>query len=143
MKAKLKFDNYRVLKIDYRNGIRSVEDNDEIAPQIGVKIGISENDNKKALVRLSVKIGELEDSDSEDDNLGKEEYVHVEVVGFFHFESDEDEDEDELFGYYQMNGTAILFPYLRSLVSDVTGKGNQSPIILPAIDVFEFFNNQD
>ncbi|HDV6065568.1 TPA: protein-export chaperone SecB, partial [Staphylococcus pseudintermedius] len=38
---------------------------------------------------------------------------------------------------------AILFPYLRSLISDVTSKGSRAPIILPPINVHEFLDNAE
>lgn len=42
-----------------------------------------------------------------------------------------------LFEDSKVNGVTILFPYLRSLVSDLTSKGSEPPIILPTINVAE------
>jgi len=33
-----------------------------------------------------------------------------------------------------------LFPYLRSIVSDITSKGSDTPIILPTINIVALFN---
>jgi preprotein translocase subunit SecB len=43
--------------------------------------------------------------------------------------------EQKIINYYKVNGVAILFPYLRSLISDMTSKGSETPIILPTINV--------
>lgn len=48
------------------------------------------------------------------------------IVGYFEFNNDES--DDILFrDFLRTNAIAILFPYLRSIVSDLTGKSNIYP----------------
>ena len=44
------------------------------------------------------------------------------------------EDEDFL-KFCEINGTAVLFPYLRAAVTNITATSNQPPLILPLVNV--------
>ncbi len=39
------------------------------------------------------------------------------------------------------NGSAILFPYLRSIVTDITSKGKHSPIVLPTLNFYKLIED--
>jgi preprotein translocase subunit SecB len=41
------------------------------------------------------------------------------------------------------NSTAILFPYLRNLLSTITMNGNVPPYTLPIMNISKLFNNQE
>lgn len=41
------------------------------------------------------------------------------------------------------NSTAILFPYLRNLLSTITMNGNIPPYTLPIMNISKLFNNQE
>lgn len=43
---------------------------------------------------------------------------------------------------FQVNGMAILLPYLRSIITSFTSQAGISPVILPTINVYSFFNNK-
>lgn len=61
-------------------------------------------------------------------------------MGVFEFEDWEDDDKN---GMAINNATAILFPYLRNLVSTVTLNGNVPPYILPVMNIVELFKKQE
>ncbi|MFK4998649.1 hypothetical protein ACI2OX_19200 [Bacillus sp. N9] len=44
-------------------------------------------------------------------------------MGHFVIESEERLSEDAIYSLYQVNALAIIFPYLRALVSDLSSKG--------------------
>ena len=55
--------------------------------------------------------------------------MEVEVSGFFELEG-----EDNI-ARYEANAIAIMYPYLRAIVSTYTASANIAPVILPAINV--------
>lgn len=57
------------------------------------------------------------------------------MVGFFEEESEGID--------LSANAVAILFPYVRSLISDLTSKGSDDPIILPPINVNSMLENDN
>ncbi len=48
-------------------------------------------------------------------------------------------DENEVNSYLRKQGVHILFPYLRSLVTNISATAMLPPIVLPIIDAFTFF----
>lgn len=56
-------------------------------------------------------------------------YIDVEITGYFELDG-----EDNILNY-EANAIAIMYPYLRAIVSTYTTSANVSPIILPAINV--------
>lgn len=58
--------------------------------------------------------------------------MNVEIEGYFksNFEVKEDEIRQ-----YSKNAVAILFPYVRALVSSFTANANVTPLILPTVNV--------
>lgn len=125
MNAKLQFTHYKVLEIVYNSSLNELEEEEIVTPSFSVDIIVQEKDYNKAMIKLGV---ELTDESSNS-------YVKAVIAGFFVFESDEEMMEEEVVKYYRLNGVAILFPYLRSLVSDVTSKSDSSPVILPTINI--------
>lgn len=63
--------------------------------------------------------------------------LKIEIEGRFSV----DGDNDETFIYE--NATAILFPYLRALVSTITANANLPSLILPPINIAAFFKQQE
>lgn len=125
MKALLQFNKFKVLEIQYRSALGATNFDEEISPKFGIQLGLNENDIKEAILKLEVEIGENTEED----------YLKVSIAGYFTFETEEEVDEEVIYNFYERNGTAILFPYLRSIVSDLTSKGSDSPIILPTINI--------
>jgi len=72
-------------------------------------------------------------------------FLILEVDGFFDINSgllkdDEGNDREtsEVHQIFLVNATAILYPYLRSIVTMVTGLDNSNNIILPTINLRNF-----
>lgn len=57
--------------------------------------------------------------------------MEIEVVGFF-FVSGSSKEQIEMF---KPNAAAILFPYVRALVSSYTANANVTPLVLPPINI--------
>ena len=56
-------------------------------------------------------------------------YMEVEIIGYFELEGEDD------ITRYEANAIAIMYPYLRAIVSNYTSSANVAPVILPAINV--------
>jgi len=91
---------------------------------------IESDDMGSCLVTLSVKIG-----DEPEDSVPFS--IRVSLTGKFTINEKERAKE-----IMEVNGTAILFPYLRSTVSQLTLSANLSPVILPTINLVEMLNNE-
>ncbi|MEY8600630.1 protein-export chaperone SecB [Staphylococcus shinii] len=115
----LKFSNYEVEETRFRKDLNATQNSDELSPTVECNIMRKKDNENEMAIRLSIEIGE--------DNQESSLYVFAKVVGFF-------EQEDEGLDL-SANAVAILFPYVRSLVSDLTSKGSDDPIILPPINV--------
>lgn len=136
MKSSLQFIKFKVLEMNYRLNLQVDKDERDnvLNPEFDVSVGASKDDINKGIVKLRVEIGNQENT---------YEYIRVEILGFFKFTNEDNFQDYEIENYYKVNGTAILFPYLRTLVSDLTSKGDESPIILPTVNVSSFFEDDE
>ena len=60
--------------------------------------------------------------------------LFVKMIGYFKLEGDGD------INRYRNNALAIMYPYIRSLVTGYTANSNVTPLILPVINVNAMFN---
>lgn len=68
-------------------------------------------------------------------------YLHVSVSGLFGLSSMINSGEfDKLI---KVNAVAILFPYVRSLVTNITASAGIRPLLLPLINVVAIFEEQE
>jgi len=66
--------------------------------------------------------------------------LSVNVTGIFELENVH---VDDRVSFAEVNAVAILFPYIRALVSTFTANANVPPLILPPINVVSLIENQD
>jgi len=62
--------------------------------------------------------------------------LKVSISGLFKFSGDAS--QDQLMKFSEINATAVLFPYLRAVITHVTSASNKTPLLLPLINVYEF-----
>ncbi|WP_416358930.1 protein-export chaperone SecB [Caldicellulosiruptor danielii] len=67
--------------------------------------------------------------------------LEISLTGYFR--GSENIEREKFIELTKYNGTAILFPYLRSAVSDITKAANINPLILPVINVINFIKEQE
>ncbi|MCM2674074.1 protein-export chaperone SecB [Alkalicoccobacillus plakortidis] len=138
MKASLNFENYFVLETFYFNNPfppeTDEEESDDLTPQFKWNIQHRDKENlTDAGVFLEVLIGDKDEGHF---------CVEAHVLGLFTIEDNEIEN-DEKERLYKINAIAILFPYLRSLVSDLTSKGNSADqIILPPLNIHSMMEQE-
>lgn len=129
MNAALRFREYEIEEIIYKvNTLTEVEEQ-PVDPELLCNVMHPKDDNSRFIVKLGLEFGDetLKTANS---------YLKCTVIGVF--EQDGVSEFD-----LTTNAIAILFPYLRSIISDVTSKGSRKPIILPPINVNEFLNNAE
>lgn len=63
--------------------------------------------------------------------------IEIEITGYFIVN-----EKENVKNYLRVNGTAILFPYLRSFVSILSSLDNSNAIILPTINTHGFVESE-
>lgn len=63
-------------------------------------------------------------------------YMKVKITGYFELVGEDDINK------FEANAIAIMYPYLRAIVSTYTASANVSPVILPAINVNAMLKNK-
>jgi preprotein translocase subunit SecB len=60
-------------------------------------------------------------------------YINILCTGFFEFDAGLNQENKEIFK--NINAPAILYPYIRSYISALTGLSGIKPVILPTINI--------
>ncbi|WP_020088518.1 protein-export chaperone SecB [Levilactobacillus parabrevis] len=134
--AVLEFANYRVKNMSYqRNEKYKINDEKIIMnPQVSRKINVDKN---RIYVTLSVVVGSIED-----EKLPFQ--VTCSVIGTFDYRPKEDESEIDLDQLVRVNAVAILYPYVRSIITMLTATSNEYPsYIMPTINVSKVLASQE
>ncbi|MCT6514739.1 protein-export chaperone SecB [Bacillus subtilis] len=137
MQGIITFNGFKLDHMSYRRSQENGQDQMNLSPKFMIFKIQSEEDASNFNIVLGVKVG------GEESALPFE--AEVIVKGFFTFNSDEsiDYEIDDLQKFTLVNGSAILFPYLRSILTDITSKSNHNPVILPTINFTKFIKEKD
>lgn len=140
MKSILSFDYYDVLETVYKHNPIFEESNGEemsITPSFNLNIKYKDKKRTEATLLFTTELG--------DEGLQKYPfYIKACILGVFSLEIKDQEDENTIINnMYKKNAVAILYPYMRSLVSDLSSKGNEMPLILPPINVGAMIENEE
>ena len=134
MEAVLQFKEYHVINTIYRYNPFANSDTNELSPIFEFLLEIGEENN--AWVTLGI---ELEDPEVKETNF----YAYASIIGLFEIKSDEQISEETKDHFFRVNSVAIMYPYLRSIISDLSGKGSEPPIILPTVNIIELMKTQN
>ncbi len=129
IESQLIFRGYKVLHISYKlNQNFKPQKNRSIPLEFKVRFEPTVDDtNKEINVDLFCNIFE---EGPEADNP-----FHLEVNLRGWFKANSSVEEDELHRYAEINAPAILFPFLRTVVSSITMAANVPPVILPLVNI--------
>ncbi|HAC2411842.1 TPA_asm: protein-export chaperone SecB [Listeria monocytogenes] len=133
--AVLKFHTYLVREIRYINNdsFENKSNDIEMSPTFKVEILF---DEERAMVDLYCEMGEGEE-------VNTPFKLNVCLRGIFTY-NDEENSEQTFSEYLKTNAIAIMFPYLRALISDVTSKSNLYPTYtLPVINIVKLLEEND
>lgn len=123
------FKDYIVNTVEYKRNPKFKKDKNEIPVELSITPLIESNE-KKLKVTLETKIFES----SEENNYPFE--MAISITGNFEAEGDEPRK-------FEKNAIAIMYPYVRAIVSTYTASANISPLILPAINVNKLIEEQE
>lgn len=126
IKSTLRFIDYYVNKIEFYNNDGFDDDSVEIDFNIEREIEYLEDENNTFLVTLNSKIFES----AKENNYPFS--MNISLTGIFEID---DSDAENVRDFAEINSIAILFPYLRSIVSTYTANANVAPLILPPINI--------
>lgn len=125
MEPVLQFEGYQIEKIIYE---KNIETSDENNINVEVSTGLN-SERDKGKVELSINV--LESNENRK--------LEISLVGFFTFSNVDDNKKTEILA---INGTAILYPYIRSVASMVTSQDSSPAIILPTVNTINFLKNK-
>lgn len=132
IKGNLRFSNYIVDYVEfYYNPESNSGEEFEIDFNIKDHYKISD-DQKRMVVDLEVEI--FRDAREK----GYPFNLNMRVVGFFEMSGG-----DGKIDIFKKNAIAILYPYIRSLVTSYTASANVVPLILPAININKFISEKE
>lgn len=121
----LNFKGYRVLDMSYTQNeqFKSSQEKLSFNPNFGVNLVTDDNDEAKVTLTFVLE-NELPFN------------IKVTLEGSFKYNVSEDEANIGLDELLKKNATAILFPYLRAIVSQLTSMGNEyQPLLIPAMNI--------
>lgn len=134
--ATLTFENYFFEKFSFIENEKFDIDSEKLDIDIVPKADIYVAKDK-VLIKLFCKLGNGEKTSCPF-------IAEVNMVGIFGHEVDVDDPEDKLLSskLVSQNTLAILFPYLRSFVSDMTLRSNKFPVyIIPTMNIVDFIED--
>lgn len=131
----LKFNDYIVDKVEFCNNIEFDSENVELKIDIDDTIEFKDDKNTFFL-HLKTKIF----PDAVKNNYPFS--MNIAITGIFHFNEDENISEIDKQKFARINSIAILFPYVRALVSTYTASANIQPLILPPINVVKYVKDK-
>ena len=131
MKPVIEFKKYRIKNIDYRavDDVEELTNYDEKNGKISLSVGLNES-KEKAQLTVSTCVADVE-------NL---RVADISIMGYF--EINPEVEQEEIEHYLVQNGTAILFPYLRTTISFITSLDNENAIVIPTINTMGLFEEE-
>ena len=130
-KSSLKFKNYVVDSIDFKSNLDYSGTETELDFDIDSECKFEED---TFILRLEISIFK----DAKQNNYPFS--MRVSLLGLFEFDSDLNIETRTVFA--EQNAIAILFPYLRAMISVYSSNANIGTILLPPINVVKYLENK-
>lgn len=117
------FENIILEELDFK---RNPTLNDKKQNNISFSVGIGLSDDEENLsIKMECSINEKDD--------GSNFYIKCIMIGFF--TQHEKNTNMKLTEFARFNGLAMMIPYIREAISNITVKAGLDPVILPPINV--------
>lgn len=126
----LRFERYVVKKIIFQTNENYTNENDEIELPFEFETK-SEIDNEQMEIELGATI--FQNAENHDYPFEME----VVIKGYFSVENAQGDIKN-----FEKNAIAIMFPYLRAIVSTYTANANVAPVLLPAMNINEYLRKK-
>ncbi|MGO5472043.1 protein-export chaperone SecB [Streptococcus hyointestinalis] len=139
--AAIKFLNYVIDESYYKvnDAFEYTESKLSMPVSFGAEVGVDKL-QEKAYVIINLNLG----ASGKEDKAKIPFICNVSIRGFFGYEKTDFETDSDLKSILGKNAVAILYPYLRTYVSTITGLGNQFPAYtLPVMNFAETIQEND
>jgi preprotein translocase subunit SecB len=134
MKSSLKFIDYIVEEVEFYNNSNFIaESSEKTKLDFDIDSKTEFIDENRFTLSLIVKIFQ---------NAVEKGYpfsMNIKITGVFILDNVDEKTKQVL---AEKNSVAILFPYVRALVSTYTSASNVHPVILPPINVVKYIENK-
>lgn len=124
----LKFNKYIVNNIIFKNN-KDFEEHKDLTIDLAIKHQVKE-DNGRMEVNLITSVFK----NAKENNYPFE--IEVDITGYFEIKDKDDKID------FKPNAIAILYPYVRAIISNYTVNANVFPVIIPAINVNKLIEEQ-
>ncbi len=132
-KSFLTFHNYFVDDLVFKRNLNYQKEIDSDVVKCKFNIGYhSTSEENKLLVSVTTQL--FDDSFSEEENPF---YLYLTVSGLFEFNQDENMDKKISDKVLKANSIAILFPYIRSIITNITASANIPPVVMPPVNTYK------
>ncbi|MDK0942049.1 protein-export chaperone SecB [Clostridium perfringens] len=131
MKSKLNFKEYIVNNIEFNNNLNFLDGPVTIDFDIDSEVNFI--NETEFLLGLQIEVFREAEKNNYPFNF------KAEIIGSFEIDTDDQEEKENL---AEKNAVAILFPYVRALISTYTSISNVQPIILPPINVVGYLQQK-
>lgn len=128
IKSKLAFINYRVKEVILKQNDNFKNPGEPIDIVFNLNHETIKNENEMKII-LKVEVFK----DAEEKNYPF--YMSVTLEGNFETEGDDIE-------RFEINGIALLYPYVRAIISTYTANSNMPTLILPPINVGNYYKSK-
>lgn len=132
----LKFNRYEVIEFDFKTNENYIKQDKN---PVDIKFAFS--DEKSGENNFKIKITVYLNNEKFKDD-GKQFYLKATLVGHFTFIG-YDPNNDTHLAIIKQNTAAILFPYIRSLISHITLEAQIDPVLLPTLNLINYFKDQE
>lgn len=135
MNAVLQFIDYHVVEAIFRMDPFANNKNGSLPTKFEYTVDFNPETKLDAWISIAVTMG---DEILEDYPI----FLRAKIMGRFEIRSDDKLEDAQIMSLYKLNAVAILYPYLRSVVSDLSSKGSNRPIILPTMNIAAMMENE-
>lgn len=131
----LKFRNYIVNSVVFHVNHKFDSESVDLDFQVGREIELVEEDEYEHVLLVTLNVEIFRDAIERNYPFS----MSISVTGIFEVEGTHDEQKQ---GLAEVNAVAILFPYIRALVTTFTANANVNPLVLPPINVVKMLESQ-
>lgn len=131
----MNFKSFRLMNVELNTVNQEKNENDKTS--LRVNAGTTEIDaDGEGQIEIEINIAEKENEYLRD--------IKIKVLGIFEFPNKESNQVYDLDEILKVNGTAILLPYIRTLLSTLTSFDDSTEhVLLPALNVKSMFEQSE
>ena len=127
----LRFEKYIVKKIVYRTNEKCTNAHEETELPFEFETKTQINNEQ-----MEIELGVIIFHDAEEHDYPFE--MEVVIKGYFSVKNIQNDIKK-----FETNAVAIMYPYLRAIVSTYTANANVAPVLLPVMNINKYFRKKD